>query len=152
MNELIGKAVANADSLDEVFDSLISLLADIKDESGSGVAYVAGIVNSDGSEFRDRNIERLQSFTTKIGEKYGLVTFSAADLFPRDVFTKVTRNGFNPEEFKSGWKRVFSSGYIEQVFMTPRWEVSDGATDEHNVATQLGLVINYAGEDLLNNK
>ncbi len=34
-------------------------------------------------------------------------------------------------------------GYITDIFMTPRWEHSEGARDEHKNAIKAGMTIHY---------
>jgi hypothetical protein len=153
MRELIREKLIDVDSLEEVGIKLKAILEEFTNRPGqqdSRIGYVAGIVNSDGPEFRDRNIDRLNLFTEKIGHKFQMPAFSAADVYSEDVFNRVTKGGFNPSDFVTFWRGIFELGYITDVFMTPRWEVSEGAQDEHETAQRLGIRIHYVNEDLLN--
>lgn len=41
------------------------------------------------------------------------------------------------------WRDILESGHVTDIFMTPRWEQSKGAIDEHEAAKQLGIKIHY---------
>ncbi len=151
MREQIHEAIVSVESFDDIKAGLLGIFEKLRGQLGENarIGYVAGIVNSDGPELREINIQRLILFTEKAEEKFKMPTFSAADIFPEVIFKKITKTKFDPEDFINFWKDIFNSGYITDIFMTPRWQESYGASDEHRMAKELGLNIHYLEDDLI---
>lgn len=73
--------------------------------------------------------------------------FSAIDVFSSEIYERLAewKLPFNEREVKarSFWRKILKSGHVTDIFMTPRWEKSKGATDEHKTAKEIGLKIHY---------
>ena len=134
------EAIQQANALEEVQAAIGNVLQEL---SGGRIGYVSGIVTSDGIEKIEENLQRLKGFSKALREKYGFPIFSPSDVFPKDVLGRVQENGATNESFVQFWRAILNSGYITDIFMTPRWENSHGATDEHQVAQKIGLRIHY---------
>lgn len=148
MRNEIQNAIEGLTKLENVFKKVNNLLSDIRKKStGKRLGYVAGIITSDGKEHMQRNIDILANHTERIKEKYGFPIFSAVDIFGNGVYQRL--DDFNQEEllreklFLEFWRKILSSGHITDIFMTPRWNESKGAIDEHKTAKKLGLKIHY---------
>lgn len=65
------------------------------------------------------------------------------DVFYEGLYEKIQESRFPYDQrrilFTEFWRKVFSSGNITD----PRWEKSEGATDEHETAKKLDLAIHY---------
>lgn len=138
-----------AENLAEVQKRLIQELANLRQQNvGHRLGYVAGIVASDGQQHIQRNIAQLQLHASSVRSAQPFPVFSAVDVFGAtglwDRFIPLFVQGrITDEDFKNFWRGVLSSGSITDVFMTPRWEKSGGAVDEHKIAQKLGLKIHY---------
>jgi hypothetical protein len=69
--------------------------------------------------------------------------FSSPDIFSEGVYRKINAHLLSSEDFQPFFRNVLSSGHITDVFMAPRWETSQGASDEHETAKRLRLTIHY---------
>jgi len=127
------------DSLHTVHSALIPILTRAK--TGTRLGYCAGLVSSEGSEHVTKNFERLVRFARHLEQLHGFAVFSSGDIFRPEVLEIVKHS---PEhDFYQFWRNVLSSGLVTDVFMTPRWERSRGAMDEHETAKKLGIAIYY---------
>jgi hypothetical protein len=120
---------------------LIALLNDISSGGRVKVGYVSGIITSDGKEHIDRNIALLKRNTSRIREAVDFPVFSAADIFHNESYDKF--DGIEEHEWYAFWKNILKSGYVAEIFMTPRWEHSAGAKDEFAAAGEAGIVVNH---------
>ncbi|MEK7551727.1 MAG: DUF4406 domain-containing protein [Patescibacteria group bacterium] len=148
MRNEIQSAIKGLTKLENVLQEVNNLLNEIRKQSTEKrIGYVAGIITSDGKEHMQRNIDILEKHTEKIKKQYGFPIFSAVDIFGNGVYQKL--DDFNQEErlreksFIEFWRKILSSGHVTNIFMTPRWKESKGATDEHETAKKLGIKIHY---------
>lgn len=153
MKESLRTAVATCTSLDQIRECVVPVLI------GSGsdrLGYVAGMITSDGPEHIARNVERLALFTKTLRGMHAFPVFSATDIFNQAVYARLRVDLFRPEareaEFKEFWRSILKQGQVTDIFMTPRWELSEGATDEHQTAQRLGLAIHFPTEVLVINR
>lgn len=138
---MLRKVSIENDSLSGVCEDLIGLLKDVSGGGRVKVGYVSGIITSDGKEHIDRNMALLKRNTSKIRESVGFPVFSAADIFHNESYDKF--GGIEEHEWYAFWRNVLKSGYITEVFMTPRWEHSAGAKDEFATAGEAGILVNH---------
>lgn len=148
MRDEIQSAIKGLTKLENVLSKINILLSKARQKSTEKrLGYVAGIISSDGIEHMQKNIDILARHTERIKEQYGFPMFSAVDVFGNGVYQKL--EDFNKEEhlrhksFIEFWRKILSSGHVTDIFMTPRWKESKGATDEHETAKKLGLTIHY---------
>lgn len=138
MKEAIREQVRQATTLAEVGEGLLRVLVQEKQ-----VGYVAGIITSDGPEHIKDNIRRLGEWTERIREREGKPTFSAVDVFDDALFARLNASALPQDSWWIFWRGVLGSGYVTDIYMTPRWQESTGARDEHETALKLGITIHY---------
>ena len=149
MKKLIQIALSEVVTLGEASDRIISLFQVIKTqrESGGKIGYVAGIINSDGPQSVKINRRRLTQYAKLLKKLHLFPIFSAADIFTHRVNRTIQEMRLPIVERESRvyifWRKLLSSGHITDIFMTPRWEISKGAVDEHKTAKRVGLKIHY---------
>lgn len=131
-------------TLDHIHDGLVELFREIHAElPGTRLGYVAGIITSDGPKKLWDNIARLERYTDRVREAEGFPVFSATDVFSKELFDRLDVGAVSEKEYQPFWRNVLGCGYVTDIFLTPRWEESRGATDEWRTATKLGLTIHY---------
>lgn len=146
MKDAISKVLVTATTLKEVKDILLPLLQQTHKKE-QRIGYVAGILFSDGPLHVKRNIQALSDYTEFLRKQHSFSIFSPTDVFYNGLFPRLKESSF-PESarrivFVSFWRDVLNSGFITDIFMTPRWQESSGATDEHNIAKEKGITIHY---------
>lgn len=148
MHKDIGPSLKSAKTLHHVKRDLVKLFRITKKKSSIvKIGYVAGAITSDGPEYFQANRKRLADYVKKLRKIHKFPMFSAIDVFSSEIYEKLEewKLPFNEREVKarSFWRKILKSGHITDVFMTPRWEKSKGATDEHKTAKEIGLKIHY---------
>lgn len=152
MKELIRMHVEKATNLDKVFIGMLACFEMLRKRNPleHRLGYVAGIITSDGPDHTMRNIEKLAEYTHKLRIALGFPVFSATDIFSVALFAKLQEMGLPPSEreaqFIDFWRRILTSGHVTDILMTPRWEVSAGATDEHKTAMDRGIQVHYVSD------
>jgi hypothetical protein len=138
-------------NLNQIAKNTILILKKCKIDEAKRIGYVAGIVTSDGPENIDKNVKNLTKFTNKIRERNSFPIFSSTDVFSKKCIAKLDEMNLPPEkievEFWKFWRKLLRSGYITDIFMTPGWDRSLGAQDEHKTAKKAGLKIHYLLKD-----
>lgn len=147
MEKNIGLALKAAKNLIHVRKELIKLFRATKNGKGIRIGYVAGIINSDGLEYVEINRKKLSDHTGKLRKIYKFPMFSAVDVFSDNIYAQLEEMALSFEErevkVRSFWRKILKSGCVTDIFMTPRWDKSKGAADEHKTAKQIGLKIHY---------
>lgn len=150
MKHLFDNALTNVKNVEDVRVAVLSLLKSSR-ESSDKLGFVSGIIFSDGLEFKARNLRRLSAYTDKLCLQNDFPIFSGIDIFYSGLYEKLPEGTLPYDErrviFFKFWKDIVSSGYITDIFMTPRWKVSEGSRDEHTNAQKLGLNIHYIESD-----
>ena len=146
MHKNIGHLLKSAKNLVHVREELIKLFKVTKNGNAK-IGYVAGVMYSEGPEFAKTNLDRLISHAEKLRKLHGFPMFTAVDVFPHEVYNNLEEWKLSFEEreekVRQFWREILKSGHVTDIFMTPRWEKSKGALDEHKTARQLGLKIHY---------
>lgn len=145
MKEKIADAVKMSNSLAQVRDSLLGVFREYRLAGHNRIGYVSGAITADGRENIPKNIARLERFTEQIRTQREFPVFSATDVFDDELFKRLDALGFKNENWITFWQEVLGSEekFVTDMFMTPRWQKSRGATDEHDVATRVGMTIYY---------
>ncbi len=143
MQELFREKLTNAKTLSDVRESVIQTFAEIKTKGIKRLGYVSGILNSDGPEQKAINIHNLQEQTQKLRGQHDFPIFSCLDIFSHELFDQITPHPVSEEDMYLFYREMLNSGYVTDIFMTPRWERSIGASDEHAAARKRGLTIHY---------
>ncbi len=133
-----------ATSLKQVHEIVLPLLKELQNKHESHrIGYVAGIVASDGVNKIPENLGILAEHTQKIREQNSYPILCASDIFSPESVALFMATGVSRRDFEYFWKRFLESGYITDIFMTPRWQNSRGATQEHADAQHLKIAIHY---------
>jgi hypothetical protein len=147
MKQQIQEVLISVTSFSEIHQEITKLFAHTrKNHPSNRIGYVSGIISSDGPEHMDRNIKILKEYTEKLRDTHDFPIFSATDVFSDEIFGRLghfTSHRRMQEEFMQFWRDIFDSGHITDIFMTPRWEKSEGAKDELETAKKLNLKIHY---------
>jgi hypothetical protein len=74
--------------------------------------------------------------------------FSSVDLFYGNEFYNQIEDTRLPYKerrtaFIGFYREILQNSFITDIFMTPRWQKSEGATDEHETAKKQKLTIHY---------
>ena len=143
MRKHLQKAIKKAFSIDEIVDIVTEVIGSKLRDKNVRVGYVSGKVTTDGAENILKNLTRLHKFTDKIAKTHGSFIFSAADIFNDEVYWRLNvAKPLHEEDFYVFWRKIISSG-ITDIYMTPEWEKSTGARDEHEAARKLKITIHY---------
>jgi hypothetical protein len=147
MEKNIGPALKTSRNLSHVKKELIKLFKATRNGNGIKIGYVAGIINSDGPEYFEINREKLVNHAAKLRKLHNFPMFTAVDVFPQEIYKNLEEwtLSFEKREAKvrNFWRKILKSGYVTDIFMTPRWDKSKGATEEHETAKEIGLRIHY---------
>lgn len=148
MHRNIRPALKNARNLVQVREEMIKLFLAAKQQAGvERIGYVAGIINSGGPEYIRVNRTRLVEYTKKLRKIHKFPLFSAIDVFPPKIYNSLEewKLSFEQREEKARifWASMLKSGHITDIFMTPLWDRSKGALDEHETAKKMGIKIHY---------
>jgi len=152
MKEKIAEAVKEANSLTQVREFLFNVFREYRQAGNNRIGYVSGTITSEGREHIQRNIERLAKFTDHIRTQYEFPIFSPTDVFSDALFARLDAAGFKNADWVIFWREVLGTKdrFVTDMFMTPRWEKSQGAADEHRIAKEVGMNIVYITEKLEN--
>src|SRR3990170_3226698 len=125
----IQTSIGKATNLNQVEEGLLSFFAEQKLYNPDlKIAYVSGIISSDGPEYIERNIKRLASVTNEIRNEFPeYLVFSATDVFTNEVFERINAKNYPYHEWLAFWRKILTQSGISKVFMTPRWINSQGA-------------------------
>lgn len=150
MRKTLQKAIKKASTFEDVLQITVGFISTIKNENSNiKIGYVAGKVTADGVNNIPKNLKRLHKFTNKLTKIHGDYIFSAADVFNDEVYWKINiAKPVHEEDFYKFWREIIESG-ITDIYMTPEWERSDGARDEHKRARELGITVHYVVEEKL---
>lgn len=148
MKDELSKSLKDATNLNEVRDAMIIICKQIKLKNAlMRLGYVAGIIYSDGPEKVEENIRILNDHTEKIKKSVDFPIFSSPDIFNNGLFDRLIEAKLPRDESKAAFvkfhREILEQAGITDIFMTPRWEKSEGAKDEYETAVRLGLEIHY---------
>ncbi len=154
MNSQIYEEIKNSTKLAHVKEGLIRIFLEIKTAGEHDrIGYVSGAITSDGDDKMDCNIAILEKYTRALQKKEGTPMFFSFDVFGNGVYNKLEEVQFErelrEEHFRNFWKMILSSGHITDMYMTPGWERSIGARDEHKTATKHKIRIHNVDESIL---
>jgi len=145
----------DATNLGHVRDAVVVLFERVRKETESSrLGYVAGIIGSEGEDKVAVNRQILQEHTDRIRAANGFPVFSATDIFENpELWERLEEIRLSTPErrkaFIAFWREVLELGKVTDIFMTPRWEQSEGATDEYNTAQRLGIQIHIVDHQVL---
>ncbi len=133
-----------ATTLTDISKSLILSFEQAKKEKNTiQIGYVSGIITSEGPEHIQRNILLLKTHAQRLREIHSFPIISAPDIFTSEVPIQIDSPNIPYQDWIQFWRDVLRSGYITDIFMTPRWEKSTGAKDEFQIANEEDMTIHY---------
>lgn len=137
-------AIKQCKTLDEIHELISKKIKDLqKDSIQLRIGYIAGKVTAEGPEKIKNNLARLHNFKEQLKIKENILVFSAADVFDDEVYWNLNLPTPDHEQkFYDFWKKILECG-VTDIFMTPGWEESLGAQDEHKHAKNLKIKIHY---------
>jgi hypothetical protein len=153
MREKIVEAISASTNLKTIVESFNKLCKELHEQDTDRIGYVAGIIFSEGPKHVERNIARLEEYTNMLRNTYQFPIFSSVDLFYANKFYDQIEDTKLPYDerrkaFIQFYRDILQNTYITDIFMTPRWEKSEGATDEHETAKKYNLTIHYLEDSL----
>jgi len=150
MRERIEEAVKKANSIEDVKDGVLIVLKELRNEGNQRIGYVSGLITSEGPENINKNVKRLIRFTNYIRSQNDFPIFSSTDVVSDALFKRLGAQLFKQADWEEFWRDVLGSEerYVTDMFMTPRWEKSRGATDEHKTAKKVGMQIHHLTEEI----
>ena len=147
MREIMRDTVRDANSLNEVRDRLAQMFAGVRQgETMTKIGYVSGIISSDGPDHIQDNLKRLEEHAERIRMREQIAIFSPVDVFDDQLYARLNAAQIPQINWQNFWREVLELGYVTDIFMTPRWKISSGSTDEHETAARLGIKIHYESE------
>jgi len=152
IKERIRTKSQSSESLDDVKKHLFEIFRDLKTEGYNKLGYVAGIITAEGPENMAKNLKRLEKFTDLVRSQNDFPIFSPTDIFDRALFAKLEANGFKNADWEVFFRQVLSGEgqhFVTDIFMTPKWEISHGSTDEHKTAKENGIEIHYLTDEIV---
>lgn len=150
MKERFAELVVEVSTLEEVKDKVLIVLAKEKKENpNTRIGYVAGVITSDGQDKLLSNLETLKKYTQKLREINDYPIFSSTDIFSEEVAKNIEIERYSQKDWLKFWQDIVGSGYVTDIFMTPRWKESRGARDEYDTANEHKLNIHLVEEEFL---
>ncbi len=143
MKEIIFQKTQTVTSIEVLSETIILILEEAHKKANKRLGYVSGIISSDGPKNIARNVKKLEEYTERLREKNNFPIFSAADIFYSELFLRINGKDLKDHHFLKFWREILESGYVTDIFMTPGWERSIGAKDEHETARKMGIKIHY---------
>ena len=150
MKNEITNAIKQSTNLKQIVEAFNKLCRDLRKDNEQ-IGYVAGIVFSEGPENVKKNIGILNSYTEKLRKKSYFPIFSSVDLFyGNDFYNQIAETKLpyvrRRTAFIQFYQKMLRNGYITDIFMTPRWQKSEGYMDEYETAKDENLIIHYVDE------
>lgn len=147
MKEKIAHVTVGISNMVELRDAMIVLFEMLRMETGQDrIGYVAGVIGSEGEDKVEANREILRNYTERIRAENDFPIFSATDIFETPgLWERLPETNLEINErrkvFIKFWRELLELGKVTDIFMTPRWEISEGATDEYETSQRLGIEI-----------
>ena len=143
--------LALANTLDDVLIASLKMLRRLRDD-GFTIHHIAGPITADGDENINANLAKLLEWRTELSAALGpkAFVFTSPVIFSEGLYVRLGTFEKEPVqreiEFREFWDKLFESGVIDEIHLTPGWERSEGATREHETAKRLGIKTNYLKE------
>ncbi len=140
LKEMLRTIISSTTKISSVETQVITALEKVKMVGIKNIGYVSGVISSDGVKHIPANVKVLEMYTEFYRSYTPFPVFSSSDIFHGRYVEKFN---LTQSEWVGFWNNILKSETITDVFMTPRWEVSNGATEEHKTAKALNLNIHY---------
>ena len=140
LKETLRTIISSTTKISSVEAQVITTLEKVKRTGINNIGYISGVISSDGVKYIPANVKVLDMYTEFYRAYTPFPVFSSSDIFYGRYTEKFN---LTQSEWFSFWNNILKSKTITDVFMTPRWEVSKGAIEEHKTAKELSLKIHY---------
>lgn len=148
MIETLRHEVEQAESLQDLYSRVVVVLHKIRtDEPESRIAFVSGVVSSDGIEHIGGNLQRLRDYSERVRNRRFKYAFSAGDVFPMELINKFLSQGSTNEDVVAFWETLFRNSFVTDMIFTPGFERSAGSQVEKRIALEFGLSMHYINEN-----
>lgn len=111
-----------------------------KETSVGKVGFVSGKIFSDGVILSVWNLGMIAKHARNVRKKVDYPVFSAVDFLLGEF---LHRTYFGKQAGDQYWRDILGSRYVTDVYMTPGWDKSEGAVNEHNFAKENNLRVHY---------
>jgi hypothetical protein len=143
LKRMFNEATARARSHGEVCAGVCEVVNFVSSKEGK-FAFVSGMISAEGPEFVHRNMAVLADFTDQVRMGSAAPVMSASDVFHESLLGRYRDVG--KEGWAIFWRKVLASG-VGTLIMTPRWESSFEAKDEHGFALKNRITVEYRHGD-----
>lgn len=131
-------------NFDDAHGHVVHVLRTFRNEYHySRIGYVSGVLTSDGPHRVLDNREELIRLAGVLQEMHHFPIFTLQDVFTPETLRRLKEAGHTSRHYTDLAAQVLQSGHITDVFFAPRWEGSQTALFEHDIADRFGLRINY---------
>lgn len=137
---LFASRMNGATTLDECKTRVISVLGQLRMDSDH-IGQVCGMISSDGPQHIPRNLDTLRNYTELLRRASLFPVYCAADAFPIGFLNKLPK--YPQSKWILFWREILASRLVTDILLIPRWNLSEGARDEHETAHRLGLTVHY---------
>ncbi len=138
IHKYLSDAAFHSNSLKDVQNFVIPILKAANNNGKTSIAYISGIISSDGPSQIQKNITALKCYTDYYRRTQPFPVFSSSDIFNIQIEGKFSAT---QKEWVTFWNNILMSGFITDLFLTPRWHCSQGAKEEYRTASIMGLKI-----------
>lgn len=145
INDTLARSLAEAargeHDLTSVRSKIVGVLRDVNSTyHASRLGFVAGVISSDGLGLRDQNLSKLQEYTRILRRENTFPIFSAGDFYDRAFFQRFDRIE-DAKTWDDFWRHIFVNGKITDLFMTPKWDKSEGSRYEFGLAKEMRITV-----------
>lgn len=131
-------------SLEELTLGVINILVMESQEQNKKIAFVSGLIRTNGLDKIAINLKLLNNTTDLIDEADVFLVFSPADVFNLEIINNLDiKGGHNNKRYEEFWEEVLSKSGLRNIFMMPNWTTSEGSIKEYILAKKLGWNIFY---------
>jgi len=145
MKDLFSLELQTATTLPEIQEGVFNILSRWR-EDHERIGYVAGIVILNESE---RNLEKIEDNLNRLcliarflEGRLKFPMFCAGDVFTPKRLTSFGASDVS-KEFLDFWRAIQGAGYITDMFMTPRYKLSNTSLHDRFLAIEFGHNIYY---------
>ena len=146
--------IASAGDFHELADIAITVLERMRKNTPHLIVEVCGPMTTGGFGDVEKNMKFFEH-SIVILEQKGMIVFN--QIMFQEAMVKICSS---PDEVRSGYcknildifyRRVFESGYVDQMWFLPTWRTSGGARWERKMAENLQIPIREFPESWLKN-
>lgn len=144
------KLFRRASTLEDIRVVLITELKKFRNLGHKRIGYVSGVITVDGKDHIFRNLKLLSKTSRRLQKTYNFPIFAPSDVSDSKIHIKLEKNGVTDSDWDYFWNHLLlhKKRFITDIFMTPRWELSFGAIEEHLAAQRMNIRIHYLHDEI----